>query len=33
MNCVNFAITEIIVGARDTAPIAGFFASGREGQR
>jgi hypothetical protein len=33
MNCVNSDITEIVVGARDSAPIAGFFASWREEQR
>jgi hypothetical protein len=33
MNYVNSDITEIAVGARDSAPIAGFFASGWAGQR
>jgi hypothetical protein len=33
MNCVNSDITEIVGGGRDSAPIAGFFASWREEQR
>jgi hypothetical protein len=33
VNCVKSDIIEIAVGARDIAPIAGFFASDRAGQR